>query len=342
MATLAVKYRPQVFEDVVEQSLVVEILKNLCNKPELEIRNFLLVGSAGTGKTTLSRICANFINGTEGNTIEIDAASHNGVDSMREIVVQAQQYPVGSKYKVFIIDECHVLSQQAWQVLLKVLEEGPAKSIFFLCTTNPEKIPATIISRVQTFQLSKISLEGICRRLKYVLDKEIAEGKSIKYEDSAVNFIAKLANGGMRDALTLLDKVLAYSQEITSDTVVKALNLPNYDDFFALLQAYAKKDNQAMAELIDHVYNSGVNFLKWFEDLHGFVMNVVKYIFIHDIEYTMIPSQYSDKISKYTVKHANICLKLATTLLSLNSELKYTPYLQEVALTRLCQITKGA
>ena len=342
MANLAVKYRPKTFEDVVEQPLIVNILKNICSSPELEIRNFLLVGSAGVGKTTLSRICANFINGVEGNTIEIDAASHNGVDSMREIASQAQQYPVGSRYKVFIIDECHVLSQQAWQVLLKTLEEGPAKSIFFLCTTNPEKIPATIISRVQTFQLSKISLVGIQNRLRYVLDSEIEEGRDIKYSEDAINFIAKLANGGMRDSLTLLDKSLSFDTNLTLDNVVKALNLPNYDDFFSLLQAYAKKDNTTITTLVDRVYNSGVNFVKWFEDFHSFVMNVVKYIFIQDISYTMIPSQYAEKISKYNVKHANVCLRLADVLLDLNAELKYTPYLQEVALTRLCQITKGA
>ena len=194
--------------------------------------------------------------------------------------MQAQQYPIGSKYKVFVLDEYHVLSQQAWQVLLKVLEEGPARSIFFLCTTNPEKIPATIISRVQTFQLSKISLDGITDRLTHVIECEIAEGHHIEYEPSAVNFIAKLANGGMRDALTLLDKALSYSSIISSRNLTSALNLPNYDDYFSLLQAYAKRDNASIAEIIHVVYNSGVNFVKWFEGFHSFVINVVKYILL--------------------------------------------------------------
>jgi len=340
MANLAVKYRPKVFEDVVEQPLIVEILKNLCSLEILENRNFLLIGSAGVGKTTLARICANYLNQGEGDTIEIDAASHNGVDSMREVVQQARQYPVGCKYKVFIVDECHVLSQQAWQVLLKTLEEGPAKSIFFLCTTNPEKIPATILSRVQTFQLSKISLRGITDRLVYVIDKENEEGRGINYQLDAVNFIAKLANGGMRDALTLLDKALAYSNNVTSETLMASLNLPNYDDYFSLLQSYAKRDNSSIAKIINDVYNSGVNFVKWFEGFHSFVMNVVKYIFMKDIEVTMIPSHYKDRISKYGTAQSVVCLKLGNKLMKMNYDLKTTQYLQEVALTYLCSVPK--
>lgn len=208
------------------------------------------------------------------------------------------------------------------------------------CTTNPEKIPATIISRVQTFQLSKISLSGISSRLKYVLECEKSEGRNITYEDNAINFIAKLANGGMRDALTLLDKALAYTNNVTLESLEKSLGLPNYDDYFALLQAYAKHDNTGIASIIDTVYNSGVNFIRWFEGFHSFVMNVVKYIFMQNIESTMIPSYYSDKISKYGTKHAVICLRLANKLIELNFELRRTQYLQEMALTYLCSIPK--
>ena len=276
----------------------------------------------------------------EGNCepIEMDAASHSGVDSVREIVQQAQSYPVGCKYKVFILDEVHAFSNQAWQVLLKTLEEGPAKSVFLLCTTNPEKIPATILSRVQTFQLSKISLSGIYNRLMYVLDQEKSEGRNITYTSDAINFIAKLANGGMRDALTLLDKALSYSENITSENLSLALNLPNYDDYFALLAAYAKKDNKVISEIIHTVYNSGVNFLKWFEGFHSFVIQIVKYIYMQDIEVTTIPSYYANKISKYGTAHSAVCLKLANKLVKLNQELKTTQYLQEMALTYLCSI----
>lgn len=337
--SLATKYRPKEFSDMVEQTIVVKMIENLCNS-ELSNRNFLFIGSQGVGKTTIARIISNKLNDGEGEPIEIDAASHGTIDHVRNIVDQAKKYPVGCKYKVFIIDEVHALSNTSWQVLLKVLEEGPAKSVFILCTTDPEKIPATIISRVQVFHLSRISLSGIESRLKYVLDCEIAEGRDIQYEESAVNFIAKLANGGMRDALTLLDKALAYSNNITSESLLKSLNLPEYDDYFDLLQAYAKKDNETKVKLVHKVYNSGVNFTKWFEGFHSFIMNVVKYIFMQDIEATLIPVQYQERISIYGPKHCAICLQLANKLIQMNHDLKSTQYLQEVALTYLCNVPK--
>ena len=144
----------------------------------------------------------------------------------------------------------------------------------------------------------------------------------------------------MRDALTLLDKALTYSNEITLQNLEIALNLPNYDDYFALLQAYASRDNTKVTSIVNTVYNSGVNFVKWFEGFHSFIINVVKYIFLQDIEQTLIPSHYNDKISKYGTSHSIICLKLANKLLTMNNELKTTQYLQEVALTYLCQLPK--
>ena len=293
-----------------------------------------------THNTTTGRLIATYLNGSTDNLIEIDAASNNGVEAMRNLVQQAETFPIGTKYKIILIDECHVLSPQAFQVLLKTFEEQPARTVFIMATTNPEKIPATILSRVQTFQLSKISLEGITNRLKYVLDQEIKEGAEITYTDDAVLFVAKLANGGMRDALTLLEKSLSFSKDLTTENLVEALNLPNYDDYFSLLGACAKRDNVKITEIVDRVYNSGVNFQKWFEGFHGFVMNIVKYIFLQDIQKTVIPSYYSDKISKYGTNHVIICLRLANRVLELNNALKTTQYLQETALSYLCTIPK--
>lgn len=342
MANLATKYRPKDWSDVCEQSLVVDMLQKMCENEELENRNFLLIGPAGTGKTTSARIMHRVLNGGVGDPIEIDAASHSGVDAMRDIVQQARSYPVGCKWKVFIIDECHSISNAGWQILLKPLEESPAKTIFIFCTTNPEKIPATILSRVQTFQLSKISLEGVNNRLTHIIEQENSEGRNITYTEDAVNYIAKLSNGGMRDAITLLDKALSYSEDITAENLAKALNLPNYEDYFALLNAIAKKDNTNIAQIIHKVYNSGVNFVKWFEGFHSFICNITKYIFLQDINATMIPSYYQEKISKYGAAHSALCLKLANKLVKLNHELKATQYLQELALTYLCIApTKG-
>lgn len=340
LENLANKYRPANFDDMVEQTLIVDMVRNLCESDHLNCRNFLFIGPAGCGKTTIAKIIGSVLNDGRADYIEVDAASHNGVDSVKQIIDQARTYPVGMKYKIFILDEVHAFSQNAWQMLLKTLEEGPAKSVFILCTTNPEKIPATILSRVQTFQLSKISLDGITNRLKHVIECENAEGRNITYEESALVYIAKLANGGLRDSLTLLDKALAYSTNITSEGLVQALNLPEYDDYFELLSAYARRDNEAVTAIIHKVYNSGVNFLKWFEGFHSFVINVVKYIFMQDIEATMIPAHYLDKVRNYGAKHSVFCLKLANKLLKMNAELKSTQYLQEVALTYLCVLPR--
>lgn len=294
-------------------------------------------GFIPTHNTTICRAVGNQLNNNTGNIIEVDAATYSGVEKIREILSQAKTYPIGSKYKIFIIDECHALSSQSWQAMLKVLEESPAMSVIMLCTTNPEKIPVTILSRVQTFQLSKISLDGIINRLKYVIDCENKEGRHITYTDDAIALIAKLANGGMRDSLTNLDQVLAYSEEINSESVAAALNLPSYDDYFAMLSAITKHNNEKITDLVDKVYNSGVNFVKWFEGFHSFVINIVKYIQLKDISRTMIPAHYVDKISKYTEAHSAVCLRLSQVLLKLVHELKGTNYQQEVALTYLCE-----
>lgn len=333
---LAAKYRPTTFEDMVEQKVIVDIVKNICNSSEISNRNFLFIGPAGVGKTTTARIIANVLNHGQGEPIEIDGASHGNVESIREIISQARTYPIGCDWKIFIVDECHAVSSAAWQSLLLTLESQPAKSIFMLCTTNPEKIPATIISRVQTFQLSKISLEGIFNRLKYIIEQENKEGRNITYTDDALLYIAKLAQGGMRDAITLTDKTLAYSTNITMEVLQEALGLPNYNKYFDMLNAIAKKDNKVIIEIINEVYNSGINFVKWFEGFFGFVTNIVKYIYLQDINQTTIPSTYQDKIKGYGPAHSAICLRLSGLLTKMNQELKSTQYLQEVAISYLC------
>ena len=333
---LASKYRPSTFDDRTEQTMILDIVRNICNSDTISNRNFLFIGPAGCGKTTVARCIGNVLNEGKGDAIEIDAASYSGADAMREIVSQARTYPVGTKYKIFIIDECHSISSAGWQVLLKTLEEQPAKTIMMLCTTNPEKIPATILSRVQTFQLSKISLEKIYNRLTYIIEQENKEGRGITYEKDAVMYIAKLAKGGMRDGITLLDKSLAYTTNITQAALQEALGLPKYDDYFNLLNAIAKKDNDSIIRIINTVYNSGVNFVNWFEGFFSFITNIVKYIYLQDINQTMIPSTYATKISAYNTKHSAICLRLSNTLVKLIQELKNTQYLQEIAIAYLC------
>lgn len=171
MESLAIKYRPKKWEDVVEQSSTTVILQNQLSTGNIQ-NAYLFCGGAGTGKTTCARIFANEINHGAGIPIELDAASNNSVDDIRGIIAQSKTASLDSEYKVFILDEVHALSNSAWQAMLKVLEEPPKKSIFIMCTTDPQKIPKTILSRVQRFNFQRISQKGIVNRLKYILDEE--------------------------------------------------------------------------------------------------------------------------------------------------------------------------
>ena len=214
---LATKYRPKAWNDVIEQGSVKVILQNQLETGEHK-NAYLFVGSAGCGKTTCARILANELNKGQGNPIELDAASNNGVDDVRNIIQQAQTKSLNSEYKVFIIDECHAISSAGWQAFLKLIEEPPAKSVFIFCTTNPEKIPKTILSRVQRYDFQRISQEGVVQRLLYILRSEEAIASTHLVE--AVEYIAKIADGGMRDAITLLDKCLAFSKDLTLENVL--------------------------------------------------------------------------------------------------------------------------
>ena len=240
----------------------------------------------------------------------------------------------------FVTGNCHSISPQGWQAFLKTIEETPAMSVFFFCTTNPEKVPETILSRVPMFKLSKISTDGISKRLKYILEQENASGKSYTYDEDAIEYISKYCKGGMRNAITSLDKVLAYSSHVDIAATTAALELPNYDDYFILLNSIAKKDNKQTIETIHKVYNSGANFIKWMEEFHGFISQIIIYIFTKDISNTMIPPHYKDKIENYGTAHANICLRLANKLVVLNQELRTTQYLEELTVTALCTEVK--
>lgn len=200
--SLAVKWRPKDWEDLTEQEYIKIILQNQINTQTIK-NAYLFCGPAGCGKTTSARIFANKINDNKGLPIEIDAASNNGVEQVRTIIEDAKFKPLDSNYKIYIMDECHMLSTGAWNAMLKLLEEPPKTTIFILCTTDPQKIPATILSRVQRYDFQKISFEGIVNRLKYIIEQENRETNEtvdttldkIKYEIEALQFIAKCSEG---------------------------------------------------------------------------------------------------------------------------------------------------
>lgn len=334
---LASKYRPKTFDDVSDQDHVKTILSKLCKQETLPNRSILLIGLRGTGKTTMARIMASRLNDGEGDPIELDAASNGSIEAIRSIVEQAKQYPINSKYKVFIIDECHSISTQAWQTFLLTLEAQPARSVFIFLTTNPEKIPATILSRTQVFHLDNISVNGIYERLCHILDSEIAEGRPLTYDDDALMYLAKRGRGSMRDAITLLDKALVHDDAVTMENLRVSLRIPEFDAYFDLLQAYTSVDNPKIVDILGKVADSGTDMVKWLKDFQAFCVNLAKYVFTQDLSSTTIPSYYQDKVASYELKHAQACLKLSQALIPLINQAAKTEYVEETAIAYLCR-----
>lgn len=317
MATpLANKYRPKRFEDVSEQGAIKTIIENQIK--DKDIRNaYLFCGGAGTGKTTCARIVADMINNGQGKPIELDAASNNSVEDVRRIITDSKYKSLTSEYKIYIIDECHSLSNAAWQAMLKLLEEPPASTIFIFCTTDPQKIPRTILSRVQRYNFQRISKKGIINRLKYIIDCENMEFESswqlndvqadkerrekyyIEYEDSALDYIAKQAQGGMRDAITTLDKCLQYSKKLTLENVVKVLSsgVTPYElfDFTDLL---LKKDSKAALDKLNEFYMSGIDMNLFINMYFEFLLNCQKYLVTGVKDIANIPDDIINKLSR--------------------------------------------
>lgn len=288
---LANKYRPQKFEDVSEQGAIKTIIENQIKQND--IRNaYLFCGGAGTGKTTCARIVANMINSGKGKPIELDAASNNSVDDVRKIINDSKFRALDSKYKIYIIDECHSLSNAAWQAMLKLLEEPPASTVFIFCTTDPQKIPRTILSRVQRYNFQRISKDGIVSRLKYIIDKENSENlqSRIIYEEQAIDYIAKQAQGGMRDAITTLDKCLQYSKELTLNNVVKVLSsgVTPYElfDFTKLL---LDKNAEGAISKLDEFFMSGIDMSLLLNMYFDFLLNLQKYLLLNNANVSNLP-----------------------------------------------------
>ncbi len=269
------KWRPKTFEDVVGQEHITTTLKN-------EIRQgrpahaYLLMGSRGTGKTTCAKLIAKAVNclsprdgspcgeceicrgidsGAMVDVVEIDAASNNGVDSIRDLREEANFLPNVTKYRVYIIDEAHMLSIGAVNALLKIMEEPPEHVIFILATTEVNKIPATIQSRCQRFDFKRIDTDTIAARLTYVAGQE-----GIAMDQEAAALIARLADGGMRDALSLLDLCRAHSNEVTVHTVSEAAGLIGQDYLFDLAEAVAAGDLSRLMDIIAQVGGQSVEY----------------------------------------------------------------------------------
>lgn len=300
------KYRPKNFNEMIGQEVIVKTLQNAINKNKIS-HAYLFTGPRGTGKTSAAKIfaktinCENLENGipcekcvccTQINNqqnvdiIEIDAASNNGVDEIRELKNKVNLVPSISKYKVYIIDEVHMLSTSAFNALLKTLEEPPSHVIFILATTDPHKVLPTILSRCQRFDFKKVSVNKIHERLK-----DICKQENITIEDTALDEISRLANGGLRDALSILDQVNAYSEDkITSDDVHEVNGTITQNNLKAFVLNIIHNKLQEIFSEIDSYDSSGKNFLKLTEELILFYKNILLI--------KKIPNYFNDEVNK--------------------------------------------
>lgn len=246
-------YRPKTFEEVYGQDHIIPILQNQIKTGNIS-HAYLFTGPRGTGKTSTARLFATTLNGgSEMDTIELDAASHNGVDDIRDIADKLSLTPFEGKYKIYILDEAHMLSTSASNAFLKILEEPPEHVIFILATTEPGKLPATVLSRTQRFDFNKITIETIIKRLKVVLTEE-----KITYEEEALELIARKSNGGLRDALTMLDKAIAFG-DLTLSNVTISLGSLQSDSQLRLLHTIVDNDTPKALQLLEETRLKGID-----------------------------------------------------------------------------------
>lgn len=286
------KWRPDVFEEVKGQEHIVTTLRNQLTHNRIG-HAYLFCGTRGTGKTTLAKLFAKSVNcenptdgspcgecpsckaiasGSSMNVIEIDAASNNGVNDIREIREEVQYSPTEGRYKVYIIDEAHMLTREAWNALLKTLEEPPSYVIFIMATTEPHKIPITILSRCQKYDFRRIPLETIADRLA---DLMVREGQDV--ERKAIDYIAKAADGSMRDALSLLDQCIAFylGETLTYEKCLEVLGAVDIDIFVRLLSFVEAKDVNGAITLIDEIIWQGREISQFIIDFTWFMRNLL-------------------------------------------------------------------
>lgn len=344
------KYRPKTFSDVVGQEVVVKILKNSILNNKIS-HAYIFSGPRGTGKTSIAKIfskAVNCLNTTDGDLcnncenclqnideeidiIEIDAASNNGVDEIREIRNNVKLMPVHLKYKVYIIDEVHMLSTSAFNALLKTLEEPPKHVIFILATTEFNKIPATVISRCQKFDFKKITNKQIEDRLKYILEQE---KKSLNGE--VISLIAKLSDGGLRDAINMLDQVISLEKEnVTVDDVYNLIGDISEKNIIILLENIVLGNIKETLKNINEYYEEGKNFINICERLQLLIRNII--IFNNTDNY--FDKEYEKKLLDFSHIELEYCEKMSDELFNLINELKRTnnqKIITEISFLKMC------
>lgn len=355
--SLYTKYRPKKFEDVYGQKYIQEILKN-----QIKLNKFthayLFSGTRGTGKTTCARIFSkaiNCIHNEDGNpcynckvcnekninflnVIELDAASNNSVDQIRNLIEELRYSNFSGGYKIYILDEVHMLSINAFNALLKTLEEPPENVIFILSTTEIRKIPQTIISRCQRFEFKNIEIKDIIKRLKY-----ICENENILIDEESLEIIAYMGNGSMRDSISILERVLLYGENITSNDVRKILGITSREFIFELLNSIFKKDLNTSLKIIYKLFEEDVEIKLFIEDLRNILRDII-FLKLNSGNKELLNEknekniEYMEKLSNLTsISDLSFLLDKINEILNKNllTEIEYRIYLELLLIKHL-------
>jgi len=321
--SLAVRKRPETLDEVCGQKYVVEILKRQFAKGIIK-NVMLLSGHTGCGKTSIARCIANIINNGIGEPIELDCASNNSVDNIRAIVDSANERALVGEYKVFILDEVHMLSNSAWNALLKCIEEPPKYTVFIFCTTERNKVIPAVLNRAQCFNITPLSTTEIYTRLVKICQEE----NFTNYE-KVCEIISKNCGGSMRNAITYLEQVSDYSTELSLDIARKVLGGVSYETFFKLTWAITNKDEAGIFSIIDELYSDGQDLKAFLNDYFNFVVNLLKFILFKTVSCTDLPTYLASEqnpVVQDTVGIENsseIFNALADTLLEIKQAIKY-------------------
>ncbi len=359
------KARPKTFDEVRGQDHIVTTLRNQIKTGRLQ-HAYLFCGTRGTGKTSVAKLLARAVNcehpengspcnacetcreineNNSMNVIEIDAASNNGVDNIREIIEEVQYRPTKGKYKVYIIDEVHMLSQGAFNALLKTLEEPPSYVIFILATTEAAKIPVTILSRCQRYDFHRIGTDTIVERMR-----ELTEWEGIEAEEKALRFVARAADGSMRDALSLLDQCMAFymGENLTYDKVLKALGEADTTVFGGLVRAAGRGDAGRAVRIFEKQIASGMEISQFVTDYIWFLRNLL-------MVSTSSPEEAEENVDasveqmeelRLIAQNTNpeTIMRYVRVLSDLQNQMRYSTnrrVLTEVALIRMCRPQMG-